>query len=155
MKLDRRTHDPAALLDFFESGLTALGAVCDRTWHDRLQVLAEGRAARLWPAVDRDDLHEGELHFLAAEAAGGREATRDVFPGCPLTFQLAEALSPSPVPLERAVLAATERGATAAPARDVAEKLWGKGKRKGKKGQEREKGSCLTFNLFAWYEPAG
>ena len=124
MKLERRTHDPAALLEFFESGLTALGAVCERTWHDRLQVLAEGRATRIWPEPDGEDLHEDELHFLAADTAGDRDAAHDVFPGCPLTFRLAEALHSSPLPLERVVLAAGDRSATEAPASDVARKLW-------------------------------
>ena len=35
------------LIDFFEEGLHSLGAVCERSWHDRLEVLAEGDAALL------------------------------------------------------------------------------------------------------------
>lgn len=124
MKLDRRTHDPAALLDFYEAGLTALGAVCERPWHDRLQVLAEGRAAHVWPASGGAALHEGDLHFLAAESAGDRDAARDVFPGCPLTFRLAEALRPTTVPIERVFLASADRAAAAVPTGEVAEKLW-------------------------------
>ena len=48
MKLNRTPHDPGELLGFYEAGLTALGALCERTWHDGLEVVAEGPAARLW-----------------------------------------------------------------------------------------------------------
>ena len=49
MRLDRLTYDPAALVDFYEEGFAALGALCERTWHDRLEIVAEGQAA---PAVE-------------------------------------------------------------------------------------------------------
>jgi hypothetical protein len=122
VKLGRLTCDPALLLDFYEAGLAALGAVCARPWHDRLELLAEGRAARLWNPTG--ELHEGDLRFVAPDAGGPRDAAREVFPGCPLTFKLAEALKASPLPLERVVLAAGDRGAGSAPAHDVAERLW-------------------------------
>jgi hypothetical protein len=109
------------MLDFYAEALGALGAVCERSWHDRLAVLAEGRAARLWP--EAGDLHEAELGFVAAGAGGARDARREVFPGCPLTFALAEALRPAPARLERAVLAVDVRE-TRLPEAAVLEKLW-------------------------------
>lgn len=120
MRLSRLSHEPGAVAGFYEKSLTALGALCERTWHDRLQVVAEGRAARLW---NHDGaLHEAELYFSPADATGPRDALREVFPGCPLTFQLAELLRPSPLPIERVVLA-PELGARP-PAAEVAGKLW-------------------------------
>jgi hypothetical protein len=120
MKLDRTPHDPGELLEFYEAGLSALGALCERTWHDRLQVVADGRAAALWnsPAA----LQEVELHFVPADTTSARDAAREVFPGCPLTFQLSEALRPRPLALERLVLA--EGPAARPPEAAVAEKLW-------------------------------
>lgn len=47
MKLPRLPYETGAVLDFYEDGLTALGALCARPWHDRLDVVAEGRAATL------------------------------------------------------------------------------------------------------------
>jgi len=121
MKLDRLPYDPAALINFYEEGLGALGALCERTWHDRLEVIAEGAPARLW---DSDGaLREVELQFASADTATARDAVREVFPGCPLTFRLAEALYPAPLPLERLVLAGPHGGARP-PQEAVAEKLW-------------------------------
>jgi len=120
MKLARLSHDPAALLDFFQQGLEHLGAVCERTWHDRLQLVAEGAAARLWNADGA--LQEADLHFVAAADTAPRDAAKEVFPGCPLTFRLAETLRPSPLPLERAVLQTTGPGEP--PSTGVAGKLW-------------------------------
>ena len=120
MKLDRATHNPGELLEFYQEGLTALGALCERTWHDRLEVIAEGRAAALWNP--QGALHEVELFFTPADATAARDAAREVFPGCPLTFQLAEALRPRPLALERFVLA--EDTASRPPEAAVAEKLW-------------------------------
>jgi hypothetical protein len=121
MKLDRLAYSPGILLDFYEEGLTALGAVCARPWHDQLEVLAEGRAARLWDPTGA--FHSAELQFVATDATGARNAAREVFPGCPLTFGLAEALRASPLPLERVVLA--DDGAQARPPETaVLEKLW-------------------------------
>jgi len=120
MRLDRLAYDPAALVDFYEQGFGSLGALCERTWHDRLDIVAEGRAAELWNPGGA--LHEIELHFASADASGARDSAREVFPGCPLTFRLAEALRPSPLPLERVVLAGETRAQ--APDPGVTEKLW-------------------------------
>ena len=120
MKLDRLPHEPAALVDFYQETLEHLGALCERTWFDKLQVVAEGRAARLWHPDGA--LHEAELHFPAPDSVAPRDAAREVFPGCPLTFQLTESLRPQPLPLERLVLA--EENDSRPPAADVAEKLW-------------------------------
>lgn len=120
MKLSRLSHDPAAVLGFFEEGLHALGALCERSWHDRLQVVAEGAAAKLWRADGA--LVEAEIHFPPVDNTAPREADREVFPGCPLTFHLAEALRPTTLLLERACLQAFDQ--TKPPTPDVAEKLW-------------------------------
>ena len=120
MKLPRTPHDPGELLGFYEAGLTALGALCERTWHDRLEVVAEGPAARLWNPSGT--LHEVELHFTPADTTTARDAAREVFPGCPLTFQLTETLRPLPLALDRFVLPAAL--AARPPETAVAEKLW-------------------------------
>src|ERR1700730_4010656 len=108
MNLPRLTHDPAMLVAFFEEGLTALGAICERIWHDRLEVLAEGRSAALW--TGSGGLVERQLHFVLPDLDGARNADTEVFPGCPLTFHLAEALRTNPLPIERAVLQAFDNG---------------------------------------------
>ena len=120
MKLDRLAYDPSALVSFYEEALAALGALCERTWHDRLEIVAEGGAASLWNPDGT--LHEVELFFAPADATAARDAVREVFPGCPLTFHLAETLRPAPLPLERVALAG-EAGAHA-PDPVVVEKLW-------------------------------
>src|ERR1041384_3789895 len=103
MKLSRFDYDPSSALTFYEESLSALGALCERTWHDRLEVVAEGRAAKLWN--DAGTLHAQELLFAAADAQAARDARREVFPGCPLTFRLLEVLRPAPLVLEKVVLA--------------------------------------------------
>jgi hypothetical protein len=120
MNLERLPYSPDALVNFFDEALSALGALCERTWHDRLEIVAEGRAAQMWNP--EGNLHELELRFPPAEDTSPREAAKEVFPGCPLTFQLCEALRRTPLALERLVLA----GETAPrpPAADVAERLW-------------------------------
>lgn len=120
MKLARIPYEPGAVLDFYEEGFTALGALCARPWHDRLEVVAEGRAAELWNPDGA--LHAAELQFTAPDATGTRDAVREVFPGCPLTFRLAEALQPSALSLERIVLA--NDAPLRPPDLAVAEKLW-------------------------------
>src|ERR1043166_4974211 len=120
MKFERLTHSTGAVADFYDEALTSLGALCERTWHDRLEVVAEGVSARLWN--DAGALHEVELWFSPPGDTAPREAAKEVFPGCPLTFRLAEALRPTPLALDRLVLA-SPAGARA-PAVDVAEKLW-------------------------------
>lgn len=120
MKLERIPYNPATVLDFYQDGLTTLGALCERTWHDRLEVVADSRAARLWNAEGA--LASLELQFVPADAAAARDAAREVFPGCPLTFGLAEALRPVPLSLDRLVLA--HPPAERPPDPGVAEKLW-------------------------------
>ncbi len=120
MKLPRLPYETGLVLDFYEEGLTALGAVCERPWHDRLEILAEGRAATLWNATG--ELHSAGLQFTAPDAPGARDAAREVFPGCPLTFRLAETLRPATLPLERLALAGELHPRP--PDAAVAEKLW-------------------------------
>jgi hypothetical protein len=120
MKLPRLPHEPAALVDFFQESLETLGALCDRTWHDKLQVVAEGQTAQLWNGDGC--LHETELQFPDPDTKSPRDAAREVFPGCPLTFRLAEFLRPRPMALERAVLGSG--GSDQPPDHAVAEKLW-------------------------------
>jgi hypothetical protein len=121
MKLERVPYEPGALIDFYEEGMTALGALCARTWYNRIEVVAEGDAVRLWNTDGA--LHAVELEFAPAESSGARDAGREIFPGCPLTFRLAEALRPVPLTLERVVLA-LDGPAARAPDAAVAEKLW-------------------------------
>ncbi|HWX22860.1 MAG TPA: hypothetical protein VN578_23405 [Candidatus Binatia bacterium] len=120
MKLDRLPYTPSLLVDFYAEALTQLGALCERTWHDRLEIVAEGRSAKLWTA--EGTLHALELSFASADASAARDAAREVFPGCPLTFKLAENIRPSPLPLERLVLGG-EAG-DRPPDPPVTEKLW-------------------------------
>jgi hypothetical protein len=120
MQLSRLKYDPRAVLDFFDQGLAALGALSERTWHDRLEIIAEGRAATLWNA--HGAMFAGELRFAPPDAASARDAGREVFPGCPLTFRLAETLRQTPLQLERLLLADTAPPRPPDPA--VAEKLW-------------------------------
>jgi hypothetical protein len=120
MRLDRIPYDPGTAIDFYEEGLTALGAICERTWHDRLELVAEGPAARLWNTDGA--LHSTQLHMAPSDTSGARDAGTEVFPGCPLTFRLADALRPAPLALERLVLADEAHARSPDPA--VVEKLW-------------------------------
>jgi hypothetical protein len=120
MKLERLPCEPLPLMSFYEEALASLGAICERTWHDRLQLVAEGEAARLWNPDGR--LLETELTFPASEDAAPRDSARQVFPGCPLTFRLAEALRPSPPSLRRAILQPFDSNKP--PTVDVASRLW-------------------------------
>lgn len=120
MKLDRLPHEPGALVDFYQEALEHLGALCERTWFDKLQVVAEGAAARLWNSDGA--LQEVELRFPSPDTVAPREAGREVFPGCPLTFQLTENLRPQPLPLERVILG--DEIAPRPPEIEVVEKLW-------------------------------
>lgn len=120
MKLERLAYEPGSVLAFYEEGLSALGALCERTWHDRLEVVAEGSAAALWDA--RGDLYSGELHFAPSDATAARDAAREIFPGSPLTFRLAETLRPSPLALERVVLGWSSSSTT--PDLPALEKHW-------------------------------
>ena len=120
MKLTRLANEPSALIDFYEQGLEALGAVCERTWHDKLELVAEGPAARLWDPAGA--LVQAEIHFVPPGDPNPRQADKEVFPGCPLTFRLAEQLRPAPLPLDRAVLQPAEP--LKAPTFETAERLW-------------------------------
>lgn len=90
MNHKRLPPDAQLLRDFYESALVRLGAVAERPWHDRLSVLAEGCAARVWS--EEKDFLEAEILFPPPESTAQRDAAREVFPGCPLTFQLVEAV---------------------------------------------------------------
>jgi len=121
MRLPRLSAEPGPLLDFFQEGLERLGAVCERTWHDRLEVVAEGAAAKLWQAEGQ--LHAAELHFPAPDALGMRDTAKQVFPGCPLTFRLVETLAQQQVRRFRACLAPPLDG-DKPPVAAIVEKVW-------------------------------
>jgi len=120
MRLTKLSYDTTALVEFYREGLESLGALCERTWFDRLQVVAEGRAAKVWESAG--ELLEVEVRFPPPDQTGARDAAKEVFPGCPLTFRLADALCPPPLVFHRAVLQMPEP--PKAPPGDVAEKLW-------------------------------
>src|SRR5690349_6341470 len=90
MKLAKQLPEPSPLVNFFEQSLAELGAVTDRAWHDRLDVIADDPAARLWG--DDGQFHSTALFFPEPGSTGARDAATEVFPGCPLTFGLAETL---------------------------------------------------------------
>jgi hypothetical protein len=120
MKLDRISYSPGAALEFFEEALGSLGALCERTWHDRLEVVAEHRAAKLWNSDGR--IHSTELKFAEVDSAEARNADSEVFPGCPLTFKATEALMSGQLVLDRALL---DSGAhQKEPDEQIAAKLW-------------------------------
>ncbi len=120
MRLDKFPPEPAGLVDFFQEGLDRLGAVSERAWYDRLRVVAEGQAARLWNSDGQ--FVETEIYFPSIGESAPRDAEKEVFPGCPLTFHLAEALRPSTLTLQRMVLQPSEN--PGAPGPEVAAKLW-------------------------------
>lgn len=90
MKFDKLQPYPESLIHFFSDGLQSLGGVCERTWYDKLEVIIEGAGARAWDP--ESELVHRELHFPAVDASSPKAAETDVFPGCPLIFQLAETL---------------------------------------------------------------
>jgi hypothetical protein len=120
MRIPRLDYDSTSALAFYEESLSVLGALTERTWHDRLEVVAEHRAARLWNTDGT--LHQQELLFAPADATGARDAQREVFPGCPLTFRLFEALRPAPLVLEKVFVSLGAQVHIPDPA--VMEKLW-------------------------------
>lgn len=120
MRLARFPHEPGAMADFYQETLEHLGAVCERTWFDRLQLVAEGPAATPWNPDGA--FLETELTFGAASGETPRDPARDVFPGCPLTFRLAEALLTLPLTLDRVLLGPAPSATPPSP--QVAEKLW-------------------------------
>jgi hypothetical protein len=120
MKFPKIAPRPEHLLDFFEEGLSSLGAVCERAWHDRLEVLAEGDAARLW--LKEGELFSGELYFRDGRLPDSGNPEAEIFPGCPLTFQLVEALWRRHLTHSRVCL--LTGSSVKAPAPEVAQKLW-------------------------------
>jgi hypothetical protein len=120
MKIPRVVYEPGSALDFYQESLGALGALCERTWHDQLEIVAEGRVATLWNPEGA--LHAQQLVFAPADVPAARDAAREVFPGCPLTFRIAELLSPAPAVLDKVVLRAAAQSQP--PDAAVLEKLW-------------------------------
>jgi len=120
MRLTKLAYDTSALVEFYREALESLGALCERTWFDRLQVVADGQAAKIWNPEGQ--LLELEVRFPPPDHAGPRDAAKEVFPGCPLTFRLADALCPAPLVLHRVALQMPE--SPKPPPGDVAEKLW-------------------------------
>jgi hypothetical protein len=120
MKFPKLSPRAEHLIDFFEEGLLSMGAVCERSWHDRLEILAEGDAARLWRKDDQ--LFSGELNFRDAGSADTGNPDAEVFPGCPLTFQLVEALWHRLLAYSRVCLSTGTN--VKEPTTEVAEKLW-------------------------------
>jgi hypothetical protein len=120
VQFPRLRAEPAQFIDFFEEGLTSLGAVCERPWHDRLEVLAEGTAAPLWNPAG--ELVACELSFLPAGSSEARDPHREIFPGSPLTFHLVEALWSRNARRFRVCLSGP--AGPAPPDSAVGEKLW-------------------------------
>ena len=130
MKFPKTPPRAQNLMEFFEEGLLALGAVCERSWHDRLGVLAEGDAARLWR--NDGELFTSELYFRDASSTDPGNPETEVFPGCPLMFRLVEALWRRHIAHSRVCLSPGH--AVKAPPSDVAEKLW-----------QSQRGSCAGW----------
>jgi hypothetical protein len=120
MKFSKIPTRAEHLMEFFEEGLHSLGAICERSWHDRLEILAEGDAARLW--CEDGELFSGEVYFRDTGSPDPANAQSEVFPGCPLTFRLAEALWRRHLAYSRVCL--SPEISVKAPSNDVAEKLW-------------------------------
>jgi hypothetical protein len=120
MKFPKVSARPEHLIEFFEEGLHSLGAICERSWHDRLEVLAEGDAARLWR--EDGELFSGEVYFRDTSSPDAANAQTEVFPGCPLTFRLVEALWRRHLPHSRVCLSTDT--STKGPSNEVAAKLW-------------------------------
>jgi hypothetical protein len=120
MKLQRASLNSSEGIDLFEEALNSLGAVCERTWHNRLNVLAEGPVARLWNSDG--NFHEVELEFVPRDATEARNVDRQVFAGCPLSFKLPEMLRAGPLVLEKIYL--DDGTPLRAPDSAVAEKHW-------------------------------
>ena len=130
MKFPKTPPRAEHLLDFFEEGLISLGAICERSWHDRLGVLVEGDAAQLWR--NDGELFAGELYFRNASSTDPDNPELEVFPGCPLTFRLVEALWHRHTAHSRVCLSAGLN--VKAPPNEVAEKLW-----------QTQRGSCAGW----------
>jgi hypothetical protein len=87
VRIEKIPPTPQVLMEFAAEGLQRLGALCERTWHDRLQVVADGPAAATLGRPG--ELVETELCFPEGTDL---DPVRDVFPGCPLAFRMAEEL---------------------------------------------------------------
>ena len=120
MKFSRIQPRGEQLMRFCEETLQTLGAICERPWHDRLEVLAEGETARL--LQNDTDFYSGELYFREAGLPVPANSGIEVFPGCPLTFKLVEALWRYQVPYSKVSLSMGSD--LKAPANEVAAKLW-------------------------------
>jgi hypothetical protein len=120
MKFSKIPARKEHLIEFFEEGLQSLGAICERPWHDRLEVLAENDAARLWR--EDGELFSGEILFRDTGSSDPANAQSEVFPGCPFTFRLVEALWRRHLAHCRVCL--SSEISVKAPSNDVADKLW-------------------------------
>jgi len=132
MKNTRIPYSQGDLVNFFEEGLGALGGLCSRTWHDRLEVVTEGALSQLWGRPGA--LDSRELSFVSPDTKGARSAEREVFPGCPITFRLCEQLIRPTEAVPCIALAAA--GQNQAPSPEVAEKLW-----------KSQQGDCRQWKL--------
>jgi hypothetical protein len=120
MKLRKLPYEPGGVADFFTDGLRAFGAVCERSWHDRVQVLAEGDAARLWN--ENEALIETELRFTDPGDTLPKDAGCEVFAGCPLLFRLCELVRGKELTLDRCAIEFSDQ--LKAPSLETAAKTW-------------------------------
>ena len=120
MKFSRIETRSEQLVEFCEETLHSFGAVCERSWYDRLEVLAEGETADL---LQTDaDFFSGELRFHDTGLSPASSTGIEVFPGCPLIFRLVETLWRRQIPYSRVCLSTGDTAKT--PPNDVAERLW-------------------------------
>ena len=120
MKFSRIKTRSEQLVEFCEEALNSFGAVCERSWYDRLEVLAEGETAHLLQTDT--DFFSGELRFHETGLSQASNTGIEVFPGCPLIFRLVETLWRRQIPYSRVFLSTGNIPKT--PAHDVAERLW-------------------------------
>ena len=120
MKFSRIKTRSEELVEFCEEALHSLGAVCERSWYDRLEVLAEAEPAHLLQADA--DFFSGELRFQETGLSQADHTGIEVFPGCPLIFRLVETVWRRQVPYSRVCLSTGDIAKP--PANDVAERLW-------------------------------
>jgi len=98
MKIERLIHAPGTWRDFFEEALTSLARCAS----------ARGTTAwKSWPKATAPAVESGRhasrnrtVVSGARNHHGAREAGKQVFPGCPLTFAWRKALRPAPLALE-------------------------------------------------------
>jgi hypothetical protein len=118
VRIEKIPPTPQVLMEFAAEGLQRLGALCERTWHNRLQVVADGLAAAVLGRPG--ELVETELRFPEETAL---DPVRDVFPGCPLVFRMAEELWKQMPRVFRAVLPGFSGKP---PTEDVLLRAWGR-----------------------------